>query len=63
MEWGDVGCRLMFFFYFKWIPGSKSATEIKAVAESKGREEGGECNEMSRDRSSFRRKRTMEEKN
>lgn len=51
------------FFIFKWIPGSKSATEIKAVAESKGREEGGECNEMSRDRSSFRRKRTMEEKN
>jgi hypothetical protein len=25
------------FFIFKWIPGSKSATEIKAVAESKGR--------------------------
>ncbi len=55
---GVGGC----FLFLNGFQAANQLRKLKLSQRAKG-EEGGEWNEMSRDRSSFPSKRTMEEKN
>jgi hypothetical protein len=62
MEWGGCWVSVDVFLFLNGFQAANQLRKLKLSQRAKG-EEGGEWNEMSRDQSSFRRKRTMEEKN